>query len=84
MRIQNLLKVNSKIKKSHTLLVGSLFIFMGVIALSWNYLAKMRDEVYSEMKISMMDKDIPQNIVADSTTENTPETNQGNNFYINA
>ncbi len=79
MRIQNLLKVNSnKIKKSHTLLVGSLFIFIGVISLSWNYLEKMRDEVYSEMKISMMDKDIPQTLDEEGNVEESPQTNTGN------
>ncbi len=72
MRIQNLLKVNNKIKKSHTLLIGSLLIFMGVIALTWNYLEKMKDEVYSEMKIAMMDKDIPQNISDNDVIDTAP------------
>ncbi len=72
MRIQNLLKVNNKIKKSHTLLIGSLFIFAGIIALSWNYLAKMHDEIYSDMKIAMMDKDIPKNVSNDDVVDNAP------------
>ena len=72
MRIQNLLKVNNKIKKSHTLLIGSLLIFVGVIALTWNYLAKMRDEVYSEMKIAMMDKDIPKNVTEADVVDTAP------------
>ncbi len=53
MRMQNLLK-SKKIKKSQTLLIGSLLIFGGSIFLSWNYLLKMRDEVFSDMKIAMM------------------------------
>ena len=72
MQIRNLLKVNNKIKKSHTWLIGSLLIFMGVIALTWNYLEKMKDEVYSEMKIAMMDKDIPQNISDNDVIDTAP------------
>lgn len=51
----NLLKINKKLKKSHSLLFGSLLIFFGIITLSWNYFLKMTDEVYSDMRISMMD-----------------------------
>lgn len=72
MRIQNLLKVNNKIKKSHTLLLGSLLVFGGIISLSWHYLERMRDEVYSDMKISMMDKDIPKNVSKDDVVDTAP------------
>ena len=72
MQIQNLLKVNNRIKKSHTLLLGSLFIFVGIISLSWNYLAKMHDEIYSDMKIAMMDKDIPKNVTNDDVVDSAP------------
>lgn len=75
MRIQNLLKVNNKIKKSHTLLLGSLLIFGGLVSLSWNYLEKMRDEIYSDMKISMMDKDIPKNVTKDDVVDTAPIAN---------
>lgn len=36
-------------------MLGSFLIFVGVISLSWNYLLRMKDEVYSDMKIAMMD-----------------------------
>ena len=75
MRIQNLLKVNNKIKKSHTLLRGSLIIFGGIVSMSWNYLEKMRDEIYSDMKISMMDKDIPKNVTNDDVVDTAPIAN---------
>lgn len=55
MRTQNQLKVNNKIKKSHVLVIGSLLVFIGIISLSWNYILKMRDEVFSDMHIAMMD-----------------------------
>lgn len=55
MRTQSQLKVNNKIKKSHVLVIGSLLVFIGIISLSWNYILKMRDEVFSDMRIAMMD-----------------------------
>ena len=54
MQMLNLFKKN-RIKKSHTLLIGSFFIFIGIIALSWDYLLRIKDDVYSEMRIAMMD-----------------------------
>ena len=82
MRMQNLLKVNNKIKKSHTLLIGSLLIFIGIISLSWNYLVKMRDEVYSDMKIAMMDQFDNNEEIQSDIIEDTPiaeNVNKGNN-----
>lgn len=55
MQIQNQQKVFKRLKKSQTLLIGSLLIFCGVISLSWNYLIKVKEELFSNMKISMMD-----------------------------
>lgn len=66
MQMQNQLKKNKKIKKSHTLLIGSLLIFGGVIFLSWNYLLRMREAVYSDMRIAMMDIPSP----AENLTDN--------------
>lgn len=55
MQMQNQFKANNRIKKSHILIIGSFFVFIGIIFVSWNYLLKMRDTVYSDMKIAMMD-----------------------------
>lgn len=55
MQTQKMLKLDNKLKKSHILLIGSLLVFFGILFLSWNYLLRMRDEVYSDMKIAMMD-----------------------------
>jgi len=70
----NLSKVNNKIKKSHTLLLGSFLIFIGIMSLSWNYLIKMKDEIYSDMKIAMMDQNIsnPDGNITNEYVENTP------------
>jgi len=59
MQMQNLLKFSNKIKKSHTLMLGSLLIFLGIVFLSWNYLIKMKDQIYSDMRIAMMDDEVP-------------------------
>jgi len=66
MQMPNLLKKSKRMKKSQALLIGSLLIFGGSIFLSWNYLLRMRDEVFSDMKLAMMDTpSVPQ--------ENTPQ-----------
>ena len=57
MQMLNQFKINNKIIESHILLIGSLLVFIGVIIISWNYFLKMREEVFSDMKISMMDVD---------------------------
>lgn len=79
MRIQNQLQISNKIKKSHILLFGSFLIFVGFISLSCNYFIKMKDEVFSEMKIAMMDEDSVDenvNVVEDvPKVDNLPEQN---------
>lgn len=82
MRMLNQLKTNNRIKKSQTLLIGSLLVFGGVVSLSWNYLVKMRDEVYSDMKIAMMDVDGPEENKT-VTNEEVKETPVANNVANN-
>lgn len=72
MRMLNQFKTNNKIRKSHTLLIGSLLVFFGLISLSWNYLVRMRDEVYSDMKIAMMDDDSETTNVENEEVKETP------------
>jgi len=69
MQMPNLLKKIKRIKKSQALLIGSLFIFGGSIVLSWNYLLTMREQVFSDMKIAMMDPAPVQNV---ETVGDTP------------
>ncbi len=59
MQIQKQQKTNNRLKKSQTLLVGSFLVFIGIISLSWEYLVRMRNELFSEMNISMMDVNYP-------------------------
>ena len=53
--LNHLQRKNSNLKKSHTLLIGSFLIFIGFLSLSSNYFLRLKDEVYSDMKIAMMD-----------------------------
>jgi len=71
MRMLSQLKLKSKIKKSHTLIIGSLLIFIGILSLSWNYLLRMRDEIFSDMKIAMMG-DLTQETTKEETVDNAP------------
>lgn len=81
---------NKKIKKSQLLLLGSLFIFIGSIALSSNYLGKIKEDLYSEMKISMFDRlnnkeanQIVETPIVDNVTTNTDSnTNIDNNANV--
>lgn len=87
MQMQNQLKKNRKIKKSHTLLFGSLLIFGGLIFLSWNYLLRMRDEVYSDMRISMMDipkpaENLTNNDIVSVTENPQEEVKEETNYTI--
>ena len=71
------------------MLFGSFFIFVGVVFLSWNYFMRMRNEVYSDMNISMMDKDIPTSVISPSgnvvdvpVVENLNQNEVDNTNYV--
>lgn len=48
-------------------MIGSFLIFIGILSLSWNYLLRMKDEVYSDMRIAMID--VPEEVVEESKEE---------------
>jgi len=70
-------KANRKrIKKSHLLIIGSFLVFFGVILLSSNHLSRLRDDVFSQMKIAISDSLMETNVevvedspVADNLSE---------------
>ena len=43
------------LKKSQILLFGSLLVFVGISILSFNYFYELRNEIYSDMLISLSD-----------------------------
>lgn len=59
-------------------MLGSFLIFFGIISLSWNYLLRMRDEVYSDMKIAMMDdiNDVDNVSISNEVIEDAPVASQ--------
>ena len=80
MQMQNLKhKLKNRLKKSQLLLLGSLFIFVGIGSLSFNYFMKLREAVYSDMRIAMMDE-----VVEEVNADNVPVTEDINNGNANA
>lgn len=71
---------NKKIKKSHLLLIGSLLIFFGVIILCSDYFKGLRNDLYSQMKIAMMDDEVKIN--NDDTKEDTIDTPIADNVNV--
>ncbi len=85
MRMQNQLKINKKLRRSHILILGSLFIFFGTLFLSWDYLIKMRSEIFSDMNILMMDVDIGdvREVKSESDGESVPEDDSNAESHSN-
>lgn len=85
---------NKRLKKSHLLLIGSLFIFIGFVVLFSNYFEGIKNELFSQMRILMMEshvkknediKDTPiseniedNNDTSDSNNTNVVESNKNN------
>ena len=83
MRMLNLFKLNNKIKKSHVLLIGSFFVFIGAISLTWNYLSRIRNEIFEDMRIAMMDIEEPQEeeVVEDIPVVEKVDKKEENNIW---
>lgn len=74
-----------KIKRSHILIFGSLLVFLGFISLTFNYFVKMRDQVYNDMRIAMMDVvDSNDNVIAEDipVAENINNNTNNNNTQV--
>ena len=87
MQMQNLLlKLKIKLKKSQLLLLGSLLIFVGIVSLSFNYFLFLRDMVYSDMKIAMMDdlseETIIENIPVSENIDSAGTNANNNSNYV--
>ena len=83
MQMLNLSKIIKNIKKSHSLLFGSLLIFTGFVIVTWDYFLKMTDEVYSDMKISMMDDSTNNEVIIDNNLQNLVDNNSNENANTN-
>ena len=50
-------------RKSQLLFIGSFLVFIGIFTLSYNHLAFLKDQVFANMKIAMLDlEQIPPNV----------------------
>jgi len=65
-------------------MIGSLLIFVGILALSWNYLLRMRDEVYSDMKIAMTEQPtiLKEDEVKVPDVENVNNNDNNTNYVV--
>lgn len=52
---KNKIRKKIQLKKSQVLLFGSFLIFIGIVALSWNTLMSIREELFSDMMIQFSD-----------------------------
>ncbi|MBR3145894.1 MAG: sortase [Bacilli bacterium] len=81
----NLFKLNNKIKKSHILLIGSFFIFVGIISLSWNYLSTIKRDIYEDMRIAMMEESVvekEEKVIEDVPIVEEVSKKEDNNSYV--
>ena len=65
------------------LLLGSLLIFIGIASLSFNYFLKIKDMIYSDMRIAMMDKASTDETIYENVpvTQNVSNENNNTNEY---
>ena len=84
--------MRKRIKKSQILTFGSFLVFVGVLLVSSNYLIKIRNDVFNEMIIKMMDanvkeeiEDVPEveNVIEEKPVENNNVTTNNNNTSSN-
>lgn len=68
------MKKKNKIKKSQILLVGSFLIFVGVVIFSYGHLKVLKEEVYEEVRLSLLDHDMQQ---SEKVTDASDVTNLG-------
>jgi LPXTG-site transpeptidase (sortase) family protein len=72
----NLKNNNNKsknIKKSHLLLIGSLFIFLGILVLTFNHLEGLREEVFSDMDTLITKREEASKVKVVNTNTEVPE-----------
>lgn len=76
MQMQNQKQVNrKKLKKSQILLLGSLLVFVGICTLSFEYLGRMKDDVFTDMNFKLNE-----GLVVADTEEETTDVPISNNL----
>ena len=96
MQVLNQKKKTKRIKKSQLVLFGSFLVFIGVVCLSWNHLKYLREQVFEDVRIQMIDDDFEstsdreevvtpnvENVEADTSEVVTPKPKPNYNYnYI--
>jgi len=57
MQVSNQKNKTKRIRKSQLLLIGSFLVFIGVVCLSWNHLIILRDQLFEDVRIRLLDED---------------------------
>ena len=76
-------KNKRKVKKSQILLLGSLLIFLGEIALSYNFIKELKEDIFEDMKqlIEVKENDTDSNLKVETQTEtNNSNANRTVNY----
>ena len=83
-------KNKRKVKKSQILLLGSLLIFLGEIALSYNFIKELKEDIFEDMKqlilgdeIEVKENDVVDNNVEVETQPETTTNNSNANRTVN-
>ena len=83
-------KNRKKVKKSQILLLGSLLIFLGEIALSYNFIKGLKEDVFEDMKqlilgseIEVNENDVVDNKMEVETQTETTDNNSNANRTVN-
>lgn len=80
MQTQDQKSINLKIKKSQVILVGSLLVLFGGFVVTSGYFEKMKDEVFADMQIEVMGKDVSSETTEVPVVNNLPEDNNKTNI----
>ena len=78
-------KNKRKVKKSQILLLGSLLIFLGEIALSYNFIKGLKEDIFEDMKQLILGSEIKvkENDVVDNNVEVETQTETTDNSNAN-
>lgn len=57
MQVSNQKNKTKRIRKSQLLLIGSFLVFIGVVCLSWNHLTILKQQLFEDVKIKLLDDD---------------------------
>lgn len=92
MKVLNQKKRIIKVRKSQLLLFGSFLVFIGVVCLSWNHLLLIKEQVFEDVRLKLLEGDLEgtgeeivtpnvENIEGNGQTPNNPSSPQAKPNY---